>query len=119
MSDNDERKIDPYRVYNIEEASKVLGMNPQTLSDYLRDGRIEAQKIGEWKILGKNLIDFLSVKTYVIVTKQGVKGTVKAMNQEELYKKLSTGAYGVVSRNSKTAIQYTPENIKEIVELKD
>lgn len=55
------RKIDPNRVYNVEEAAKVLGVNPQTLLDYLRDGRIAALKIGEWKILGTNLINFLTV----------------------------------------------------------
>lgn len=63
------RKIDPLRVYNVEEAANVLSINPQTLLDYLRDGRIVAQKIGEWKILGQSLIDF--------ITKNPVKVLVK------------------------------------------
>ena len=56
----EKRKIDPYRIYNLEGAAKVLGINPQTLQDYLRDGRIVAKKIGEWKILGQSLIQFLT-----------------------------------------------------------
>ncbi len=55
------RKIDPYRVYNVKEAAKVLDVNPQTLLDYLRNGRIVAQKVGEYKILGQNLINFLTI----------------------------------------------------------
>ena len=54
------KKIDPLEVYNVEEAAKVLDINPQTLLDYLRDGRIVAKKIGEWKILGQSLIQFLT-----------------------------------------------------------
>jgi len=56
------RKIDPYKVYNVEEAAKVLDINPQTLLDYLRDGKIVAKKIGEWKILGQSLINFLTIR---------------------------------------------------------
>lgn len=54
--------INPQKVYNVEEAAKVLDINPQTLLEYLRDGKIVAKKIGEWKILGQNLIDFLSTE---------------------------------------------------------
>lgn len=54
--------INPLKVYNVAEASEVLGINPQTLLEYLREEKIVAKKIGEWKILGQNLIDFLSVK---------------------------------------------------------
>lgn len=62
-----QRKIDPNRIYNVEEAAKVLDVNPQTLLDYLRDGKIAAQKIGEWKIYGQNLIDYLSLKEIEIL----------------------------------------------------
>lgn len=59
--------IEPNRVYNVPEASEILGVNEQTLLEYLREGKIKAQKIGEWKILGQNLIDFLSVKNIEIL----------------------------------------------------
>lgn len=51
--------IEPYRVYNVIEASELLGVNPQTLTDYCREGKLVCTKIGEWKILGQNIIDFL------------------------------------------------------------
>ena len=51
--------IEPYRVYNVIEASELLGINPQTLTDYCRDGKLVCTKIGEWKILGQNIIDLL------------------------------------------------------------
>jgi phage antirepressor YoqD-like protein len=112
----DEKIINPQKVYNAEEAAKVLDINEQTLLDYLRSGKIAAQKIGEWKILGRNLIDFLSNKTYMIVTKQGVNGTVEAKDKDELFKKLSTGHYGVLPIRG-NMIPFTPENIKEIIEI--
>lgn len=55
-----EKLIEPNQVYNVEEAAQVLGVNQQTLLEYLREGKIVAKKIGEWKILGQNIIDFLS-----------------------------------------------------------
>jgi predicted site-specific integrase-resolvase len=54
-----EKIIEPNKVYNVQGAAEILGVNSQTLLEYLRNGRIKAQKIGEWKILGQNLIDFL------------------------------------------------------------
>lgn len=55
----DEKIINPQKVYNVKEAAKVLDIGEETLLDYLRDGKINAQKIGEWKILGQSLSDFL------------------------------------------------------------
>ncbi len=115
----EEKIINPQKVYNVSEAAKVLDINEQTLLDYLRDGRIIAQKIGEWKILGKNLIDFLSVKSYLIVTKQGATGTMKARNEEELRQKLSTGNYGVLPVRGNKMIRYTPDNVDKIIEIVD
>lgn len=52
--------IKPNRVYNTVEAAKLLGINPQTMIEYCRTGKIVAKKIGEWKILGQSIVDFLS-----------------------------------------------------------
>ncbi|MCL4354052.1 hypothetical protein M1349_01105 [Patescibacteria group bacterium] len=54
------------------------------------------------------------MKKYRILVKQGFYGTIEAKDEEELYKKLSTGAYGVLTR--KENILFTRENIKEIIE---
>ena len=56
----DDKIINPQKVYNVQEAAVVLAINEQTLLDYLRNGKIKGQKIGEWKIIGSNLVDFLS-----------------------------------------------------------
>jgi hypothetical protein len=55
-----EKIIEPNRIYNLLEASEVLGVHSQTMMEYCRTSKIKAQKIGAWKILGQSLIDFLS-----------------------------------------------------------
>ena len=57
------------------------------------------------------------MKTYQITVIQGFSGTVKAENEEVLMKKLSTGHYGVLPPRGMRTIPFTPENVKEIVEL--
>lgn len=55
------------------------------------------------------------MKTYRIALKKGYGGTVDAESEEELYRKLATGHYGVLPRRGRN-IRYTPENVKEIIE---
>ena len=56
------KTINPLRIYNVLEASKLLRINPQTLIEYCRAGKIKARKIGEWKILGSAIVDFMGGK---------------------------------------------------------
>ncbi len=56
------------------------------------------------------------MKTYRIIVNTGDAGRVNAENEEDLYRKLSTGAYGVLPIRSRDMIRFTPENIKEIIE---
>lgn len=57
------------------------------------------------------------MKTYKIILKDGDIGTIDAEREEDLYKKLATGLYGVLPRRKNSnMIRYTPENIKEIIE---
>ncbi len=58
----DQKIINPQKVYNVNEAAKVLDINEQTLLDYVRTGKIIGKKIGEWKILGQSLINFLTAE---------------------------------------------------------
>lgn len=52
--------IEPNKVYDVKEAAELLNSNSQTITEYCREGKIVAQKIGEWKILGQSLISFLN-----------------------------------------------------------
>jgi hypothetical protein len=113
----DEKVINPQKVYNVSEAARTLGINEQTLLDYLRNGKIAAQKVGEWKILGKSLMDFLSKKTYIIVTNEGIQGKIEAKDQDDLYIKIASRNYGTMHRRGHT--RFTPENVKEIIEVVD
>jgi predicted site-specific integrase-resolvase len=62
MDQTRDNTINPNRVYNVKEAANLLSINPQTLIEYCRRGTVVAKKIGEWKILGQSLINFLVEK---------------------------------------------------------
>lgn len=51
---------------------------------------------------------------YKILVKQGFYGFIEADDEEQLKKKLATGAYGVLPTRGKNMIMYTPDNISEI-----
>ncbi len=55
----DNKVIEINRVYNVQEAADLLGLHPETIKEYCRLGTIKCKKIGEWKILGQNLIEFM------------------------------------------------------------
>jgi predicted site-specific integrase-resolvase len=54
------KKIDPYKIYNLQETRQILGIALSTLKKFLKTGELKGKKIGkEWKILGENIIEFL------------------------------------------------------------
>ncbi|OQX56659.1 MAG: hypothetical protein B5M53_00325 [Candidatus Cloacimonas sp. 4484_209] len=54
------KKIDPNKLYTIDEISNFLDLSSQTIRKYLRDKRIAGKKIGRrWHILGKDIINFV------------------------------------------------------------
>ncbi len=55
------KPIEPNRVYNVNEAAELLGVSSQTIVEYCRNGKITAQKIGEWKIIGQSLMLFMGL----------------------------------------------------------
>lgn len=59
------------------------------------------------------------MKKYKIQLKQGFYGIIRARDESELRKKLSTGSYGVLSRRGRQITRYTPENISEIIEMEE
>ena len=46
-------------VYSPQEAAEILDVSSQTIVEYCRAGKIAAQKIGEWRILGESIANFL------------------------------------------------------------
>ena len=58
-----DQAIIPNKVYNVKEAAEVLGATPLTIAEYCRLGKIKGQKIGQWRMLGQALIDFLLGKS--------------------------------------------------------
>jgi excisionase family DNA binding protein len=38
------------RLYNVDEAAKMLSVKPATLRDWIRAGKVNATKLGGWKI---------------------------------------------------------------------
>jgi len=116
----DKRAIEPTRVYTTPEAAGLLGTSEAKIIEAIKKGKLSAKDIGKgWKILGENLINYVSLKTYQIITKEGISGTISASSEEELYQKLSTGNYGVLPLRGNSMIRFTPDNVTEIVELTD
>lgn len=116
----DPKVINPQKVYNVEEAAKVLDIGKETLLDYVRSGKITARKIGEWKIIGQSLLNFLTPdRTYKIITHQGISGILDAKNESDLKRKLATGHYKVFPVRGNNMIVLSPETIKEIIDITD
>lgn len=49
-----------FKTYSLDETAAILGIAPRTMHDYIKTGRIKAQKIGgHWRISEKNLQNFI------------------------------------------------------------
>lgn len=49
-----------FKLYTLQEVADILGVSTRTLHDYIKNGRIKAQKIGgSWKISANNLQRFI------------------------------------------------------------
>lgn len=57
------------------------------------------------------------MKTYRISVNTGDYTTLEAEDKEDLMRKLSTGAYGVLPVRGRNMIHFTPETVSEIVEI--
>lgn len=57
------------------------------------------------------------MKKYQVMVKTGDWAVIKAKDEDALYKKLATGMYGVLPIRGKDIIRFTPDNVKEIVDL--
>jgi len=50
--------IEPNKIYTVPEAAKLLGIHPETVKRYIREGKIKARKIGHgYKIIGQSIIN--------------------------------------------------------------
>jgi excisionase family DNA binding protein len=54
-------KICELEIYSVPELSQLLSLHPVTIRNYIRGGRIRAQKVGRsWRISSDNLKEFLN-----------------------------------------------------------
>ena len=54
--------IDPNKIYTVPQVAEILGIHPETLKRYIREGKIRAKRIGHgYKILGQEIINIVSV----------------------------------------------------------
>src|SRR5260221_302112 len=78
-----DKTIEPNRVYNVSEAAELLGISQQTVVEYCRSGKIVAQKIGEWKILGQCLIVFMGLNRLVNDLTPILNDHIRVLNYHE------------------------------------
>lgn len=64
--------ITDYKVYTVEEVANSLGMNSRTIREYIRNGQLNASRIGRKYIISQD-----DYKTFV-------SGDHKLNNKEEL-----------------------------------
>ena len=54
-------EIKDIKLYNIEEAAKLIGVCKRTMHTYIKAGRIKARKIGgRWTLTEKSIAEFLT-----------------------------------------------------------
>lgn len=52
-----------FKTYSLDETAAILKVSRRTLQDYIKTGRIKAQKIGgHWRISEKNLQRFIDAE---------------------------------------------------------
>lgn len=56
----EDKVIQINRVYDSKEAAELLGVHEETVREYCRLGIIKCKKLKGWKILGQDLIDFMT-----------------------------------------------------------
>jgi len=55
------REIKEFKLYTVPEVAELLSLNPQTVKQFIREGRIKAKKVGRrYLILGEAILDYLN-----------------------------------------------------------
>ena len=56
-----QESLSSFTVYTLTELEPVLGVTHRTLLQYVKDGKLQAVKIGgKWKVSGENLKKFIN-----------------------------------------------------------
>ena len=54
-------KLQGLQFYNLKDVAQILSVTERTLHNYIKDGKLKAQKIGgKWKISDENLNKFIN-----------------------------------------------------------
>lgn len=70
MMNKDDKEIVPLRAYTLEEAAKLLDLNPGSIRNMISEkdpfiAEVNPQKVGkEWRFMGKNLLRALGTVGY-------------------------------------------------------
>ncbi len=58
------KAIEPYTIYNLEEAADILGVDRKTMYKKIKAGQIKSKIVGKGhKFLGENLLSFMGSPT--------------------------------------------------------
>lgn len=81
-------KIEPLAVYDVEGAAQVVGMRPRTVLQYIREGKIVAQRAGkEYRMTGNNLLSYLGTAVWPVEASKSTsvdnRGAITTDNYEE------------------------------------
>jgi len=59
--------MDSLKLYTIEEVSEILKVTPRTIYNYIKDGELEAVKIGKyWRVRHSALETFIDERTKTV-----------------------------------------------------
>lgn len=61
------------KLYTLREVAEILRVSERSMFRYIYSGRLKASKIGYWRIMGKDVIDFLSSNIAVDYIKETKK----------------------------------------------
>ena len=50
---------DELKIYTLKNVAEILGVSERTVHRYIKEGRLEAMKMGQWRISQKAISDFL------------------------------------------------------------
>lgn len=74
--------IEQHEMVGLREAQRILNIGRSTMHDLIKSGRIPARKVGnEWRIRGKNLIDWMCCNQDEYFDEYGEETTVLAVAQ--------------------------------------
>lgn len=75
-------RIEPYGIYDIQQAADSIGISKRTVQQYIREGRIGARKAGkEYRMTGDSILSFLGSPTISRMSISDLSTQGKSINE--------------------------------------